>query len=221
VWVEVFNVVKFKTLYSWVGPLCRSVCGYRGFGTTYCHHPQIITQVYSEDGGSMLHKASVITNKTGHGIIQKLIKYIFLPFYRRQYEGRIVSRNSTTGNSLSCDVCMYVCLPVTSYWPLCYEIYFASSAFLREFLWSYLQNIICYVTVRIFTFYRSFYCPCYFVSFSQGDCRGAVSKHFLLATYTHNLRTHSIHHHTTSVAETQSLATEHFLHAARFCNAVP
>ena len=65
------------------------------------------------------------------------------------------------GNSLSCEMAI---LPVTSYWALCFEIYFTSSAFLRGFLWLYLQNIICYVTVGWVTFCRRFRCPCYFVS---------------------------------------------------------
>lgn len=38
---------------------------------------------------------------------------------------------------------------------------------------------------------------------------------------TRHLRTHSIHHHKTSAAETSSFATKPFLHTARFCNAVP
>jgi hypothetical protein len=85
-------VVKFKT---WVVPLYSSVCGYRSFGAPYCLHPQSVIQVYSVDGGSVLHKASVIANKTRHVIIQKLIiKECYLLFCRRQYEGRIMSRNS-------------------------------------------------------------------------------------------------------------------------------
>jgi len=116
------------------------VCVYRSFGTPCCLHPQSVIQVYSVDGGSVLHKASVIANRTRHVIIQKLIivkKMLFAvlsaTIWRSNYESEL-----TIGNSLSCDVTI---LPITSNWPLCFKIYFTISAFFRDFPWLYLQNI--------------------------------------------------------------------------------
>ena len=82
-------MVKFETLSSWVGPLYvySSVYGYRIFGATYCLHLKGIIHIYSVDGGSVLHKASVIATKTRHVVIQKLM-------IKKKYEVRIVSWNS-------------------------------------------------------------------------------------------------------------------------------
>jgi hypothetical protein len=121
----------------------------------------------------------------------------------------------TTGNSLSCDV---TSLSITSYWSFCFKIYCTSSASLRDFLWLCLQNIVCYVTVRWVTSYRSF--RCYFVSFSQGDCRDAVSKHYQLAAH-NTLSTCSFHSSPPNLTVETSLTTEQFPLTAHFCNALP